>query len=94
MYDETLKIYKQHHFFEHSKYSFLEYLLREIVLPNNSCRADLQERFIEESRKRLRAIIRELEEDKFKNFKYYELAQDILKLDGKELKEKYKYIRI
>ena len=87
--DKVKEVYKENNFFEERKYAYLEYLVREILLGIKGCRDDLRTPFLEEARKRVRALIPELEEERYKKDIRYELSQDILNLDGDEIRKKY-----
>ena len=88
--DKVKEVYKENNFFTENRYTYWEYLLREGLTGIRCCRDDLRPSFLEEMRKRLLEIVDELEEDNYKQKRYYALSEDILHLDGNAICQKYK----
>ena len=92
--DEVKKVYKEEGFFEEGQETYFEYLLRESLMAMRSRNPDLMPEIQQAIRDRLTILIPELNPEKYKNSKYYQLANDFLTMDILDVKEKYKNFSI
>ncbi|MBP5398791.1 MAG: glycosyltransferase [Alphaproteobacteria bacterium] len=92
--DEVKKVYIQKDFYKQSIFSYWEYLLREGLSFLKNCQIYLREDYLHEVRQRLKPVVAELDQERYKKDKNFQLSEDLLRLDADTLCKKYRSLHI